>query len=84
MRAIASDLEFDDLMESRGYSPSEISACLGDDAQARAIADTAESNVAEYEVPGTPSFVLNDTLLEGVHGWEPLRAALVAARQDSE
>ncbi len=84
MRAIASDLELDELMESRGYSPSEISACLGNDAQARAIAESSETNVAEYSVPGTPSFVLNGTLLDGVHGWVPLREALVAARQESE
>ncbi|MGB3794991.1 MAG: thioredoxin domain-containing protein [Alteraurantiacibacter sp.] len=84
MRAIASDLQFDDLMESRGYSASEITACLGDDARAQAIAETSETNVAEFDVPGTPSFVLDGKLLEGVHTWVPLREILVAARQTSE
>ncbi|MWV28495.1 thioredoxin domain-containing protein [Aurantiacibacter rhizosphaerae] len=84
MRAIASDLELDDLMEGRGYSASEISACLGNEAHAREIADKSQANAAEYNVPGTPSFVLNGELLDGVYGWEPLREVLVSARQDSE
>lgn len=84
MRAIATDLEFDELMERRGLSRSEITACLNDEARALAIAEQAEANVAEYSVPGTPSFVLNGTLLNGVHGWEPLRQVLVAAREQTE
>ncbi|GAA5052509.1 DsbA family protein [Erythrobacter westpacificensis] len=84
MRAIASDLGLDDLMEGRGYSASEVSACLNDESRALEIAEKSEANVAEYAVPGTPSFVLNGTLLEGVHAWQPLRQALVAARQDNE
>lgn len=84
MRAIASDLGFDDLMEGRGYSASEINACLSNEARALAVAETADANVAEYDVPGTPSFVLNGTLLDGVHSWDMLRPLLVSARQDSE
>lgn len=81
MKAIASDLEFDDLMESRGMSASEVSACLNDTAKAEQIVNRAEANVAEYQVPGTPSFVLNGSLLENVHSWEALRQVLAAARQ---
>lgn len=84
MKAIASDLEFDELMEQRGLSRSEITACLNDEARAQAIADLSEANVAEYDVPGTPSFVLNGTLLNSVHSWEALRQVLAAARQQSE
>lgn len=84
MRAIASDLEFDELMESRGYSSSEITACLNDTNAAQRIVAQAETNIAEFNVPGTPSFVLNGTLLEQVHNWAALRPILVAARQESE
>ncbi len=84
MRAIASDLELDELMEKRGYSVSEIDACLTDQSAAMAIAELSQSNVEEYNVPGTPSFVLNGSLLDGVHTWEALREDLVAARQESE
>lgn len=84
MRAIASDLGFDDLMESRGYSVSEITACLSDNARAQEIAENSRANASEYNVPGTPSFVLNGVLLEGVHAWQPLRQALMAARQQGE
>ena len=84
MRAIASDLGFDDLMESRGYSASEITACLSDEARAQKIAENSRANASEYAVPGTPSFVLNGNLLDGAHAWQPLRQALMAARQQGE
>ncbi|MFB0610924.1 DsbA family protein [Aurantiacibacter poecillastricola] len=84
LKAIASDLEFDELMEQRGLSPSEITACLNDASRAQAIVDLSESNVAEFQVPGTPSFVLNGALLEGVHTWPSLREVLVAERTESE
>ena len=84
MRAIAADLGFDDLMESRGLSASQVTACLNDEARAQEIAELSRTNASEYNVPGTPSFVLNGTLLEGVHGWPPLRQVLLAARQNSE
>ena len=84
MRAIAADLGFDDLMESRGLSASQVTACLNDEARAQEIAQLSRTNADEFGVPGTPSFVLNGTLLEGVHAWQPLRQALVAARQNSK
>lgn len=84
MRAIASDLGFDDLMEQRGYSRSEIDACLTDEARAQEIAETSQANVAEYDVPGTPSFVLNGNLLDSVHTWNSLKQVLLAAREQSE
>jgi len=84
MRAIASDLGFDDLMESRGLSASEVTACLNNEAKAVSLAENSQANAAEFNVPGTPSFVLDGSLLEGVHTWEALRPLLLAARQESE
>lgn len=76
MRAIAGDLDFYELMEPRGYSIAELDQCLSDEDQARQIAEQAVANSAEFDVPGTPSFVLNGTLLEGVHSWPALKLAL--------
>ncbi len=80
MRAIASDLDFYELMERRGYSMSQLDVCLSDETRARAITDASATNIAEFNVPGTPSFALNGTLLDGVHSWPALQQALSAAR----
>ncbi|OYX66980.1 MAG: hypothetical protein B7Y88_03910 [Sphingomonadales bacterium 32-64-17] len=78
MKAIASDLGFYPMMEARGYSTGEIDACLGDEQRAVAIANNSEANHTDYPYPGTPSFVVNGTLLADVHSWAALKPALVA------
>ena len=76
MKAIASDLGFYELMEARGYSTSEIDACLGDEQRAVAISNNAAADLADFSYPGTPSFAVNGKLLDGVHSWESLKPAL--------
>lgn len=72
-RAIASDLGFYDIMEARGYSRPAVDRCLADQAKANALAETSARDVGTYNLPGTPSFVLDGKLLEGVHSWEALK-----------
>ena len=81
MRAIASDLDWYELMEPRGYSATQLDACLSDQSRADAIVATANANAREYGVQGTPSFAVNETLLAEVHGWPQLRLALTGMRQ---
>lgn len=80
MRAIAADLDFYNLMEPRGYSISQLNACLSDQARAEAVVAASGANAEQYNITGTPSFALSDTLLEGVHSWPALREVLSAAR----
>lgn len=79
MRAIAADLDFYELLEPLGVSIVALDRCLTDDARAEAIANASVANSAEFAVPGTPSFVVNGRLLEGVHTWPSLQSALIAA-----
>ena len=79
MRAIAADLDFYELMEPRGLSRTALDRCLSDEARAAEIAATSQAQSARYSIPGTPSFVINGELLEGVHTWPALRSALDAA-----
>jgi len=81
MRAIGNDLDFHEIMESRGYSYSDVDNCLGDAERAIAIVEASAANSAEYNVPGTPSFVLNGTLLDGVHDWPTLGRIMAPTRQ---
>ena len=77
-QAIAADMGFDEIMVSRGYSRAEITTCLKDEAKARKIVDTSQADVAKYDLPGTPSFVIGDTVLENVYDWSSLKTALDA------
>ena len=75
-QAIASDLDFYDIMQGRGYTRSQIDACLSDEAKAQAMAEQSAADIAKYGLPGTPSFVLDGELLEGTHNWPALEKRL--------
>lgn len=75
-RAIASDLGFYAIMENRGYSRAALDRCLSDQAKATALAETSARDVGTYNLPGTPSFVLDGKLLEGVHSWDALKPVI--------
>ena len=75
-RAIANDLGFYDIMEARGYSRPELDRCLADDAKATALAETSQRDVEALGLKGTPSFVLNGKLLDGVYNWDTLKPVL--------
>ena len=79
MRAIASDLDFYKLLEPQGLSAAQIDRCLSDEAKARALASQSQAQSERYAIPGTPSFLLNGTLLKGVSTWATLQKALDAA-----
>ncbi len=81
MRAIGNDLDFHEIMESRGYSYSDVDNCLADAERAMALVEASAANSAEYSVRGTPSFVLNGTLLEGVHDWPTLGRIMAPTRE---
>lgn len=75
-RAIASDLGFYDIMETRGYTRATLDRCLADGAKAQALAETSARDTETYQLQGTPSFVMNGKLLDGVYSWDALRPKL--------
>lgn len=75
-RAIASDLGFYDIMEARGYSRPALDHCLADDAKAKLMAETSQRDVEALGLKGTPSFVLNGKLLDGIYNWDTLKPVL--------
>ncbi len=76
LQAIASDLDFYDIMETRGYERAELDRCLSDEAKAREMAEASAADVRKYGLTGTPSFVLDGKLLEGTHNWPALEKHL--------
>lgn len=75
-RAIASDLGFYAIMEARGYTRTGLDRCLSNEAKAKTLAETSARDTATYQIPGTPSFLIDGKLLDGVHGWDALRPHL--------
>lgn len=76
LQAIASDLDFYEIMESRGYGRAEVDKCLTDEVKANQIAEASRADVTTYQLRGTPSFVLDGQLLDGTHSWADLRPKL--------
>ena len=70
-QAIASDLDFYEIMETRGYRRADLDRCLSDEAKAKALADTSAADVAKYQLTGTP----DGKLLEA-HDWPSLEKRL--------
>ena len=57
----------------------ELDRCLADQALADRIEGAIEADVVTYGPISTPSFVVNGTMLEGVHTWDQLQQALASA-----
>lgn len=77
-RYIAQDLGFYPMMASRGYSTVEIDKCLADEAMAKRLAAGTQDAAQKFEIPGTPSFAVNDQLLADTFTWEALRPQLAS------
>lgn len=79
-RAIAADLDFYAIMQGRGYARTQVDRCIGDLAMAEKLSNNSERDAEKYNIPGTPSFMLDGTLLAGVHTWPALEKRLTAPK----
>lgn len=60
---MARDLGFYELMQGRGYTAVQIETCLTDQARIKSILQTTDYGFATIGIAGTPSFLINDSLL---------------------
>lgn len=77
-RAIAADLDFYQLMEGRGYRTVDLDKCMADTAKETQLVQASRADAERLGLRGTPSFTINDKLLDGVHAWPDLQKALDA------
>lgn len=77
-RAIAADLDFYQLLEGRGYSISDLDRCMADSAKEMELIQASRADTMRLNLQGTPSFTINDQLLDHVHSWPGLQQALDA------
>lgn len=73
---IATRAGFYPMMAQRGISKAAADKCLASKAARDRLTAMTEEAKTKYGVQGTPSFLLNDNLLSGVHSWPSLRPKL--------
>ncbi len=78
MGKIAKDTGLFKLMQSNGYTSAQLNACLSDEAAQKTVSAMTE-DAQKLGVKGTPSFLLNGKLLDGVYSWQALKPLLPAA-----
>ncbi len=77
--ALSSTLGLTSYFAARGVSEADINRCLADPASVTRWQESTDRNMREFEITGTPTFVLNGQVLTGVAGWDGVRQALMAA-----
>ncbi|MCB2079530.1 MAG: thioredoxin domain-containing protein [Novosphingobium sp.] len=77
MRAIAADFGFYKIMEKHGYDRVTTDRCLADEAMAENLVKQTQAAI-NAGVTGTPSFMIDDTLLTGTHDWKALEEQINA------
>jgi protein-disulfide isomerase len=76
--AVAQAAGMTEFFASRGIARDQANACLADTARAKALADQTEKAQKEFNVTGTPTFLINGSNV-GSMGWAELEAKLQQA-----
>ena len=77
LRAIAGDIGLYQVMEEHGVNRVQADRCFANEALSHRLAAQTEGAV-QMGITGTPSFVLNGSLLAGTHNWQTLEPQLSA------
>ncbi len=77
-QAVASLAGLTDFYAARGISADQAKQCLADSKAAETLATNTTKQSEEFQITGTPSFLLNGSKIEG-NTWEAIKAALEAA-----
>lgn len=72
----AQALDLDDTMRSMGFSSSQVTACLRDEAAAQALLSNDKADRAEFTITATPTFALDGAKLDDVGDWPSLAYTL--------
>jgi|TARA_R110002126_G_scaffold1015_37_gene6162 protein-disulfide isomerase len=81
LQKIASDVGFYDIMAKRGISKTQANVCLADKKAQDQILAMSKYGAETVKITGTPSFTINDKLLDKVHSWSVLLPKLAALPQ---
>lgn len=76
LKKIAKAANLYGLMNKRGYSASQVDACLSNKAELDKILGMTEHATKDLKLTGTPSFTINGKKLAKVHSWGSLQPKL--------
>jgi protein-disulfide isomerase len=66
-------------MRVRGVPAEKAQACLADEAELQKLVNMTSTSARDYNVTGTPTFLINNKVVEGVADWASLQPRLKAA-----
>lgn len=78
LAAVADAAGMTEFFASRGIARDQAAACLADTAKAKALADGTQKASEQFNVTGTPTFIINGNS-QGSMGWKELEAKLQQA-----
>jgi len=76
---LAGALGLIDFAKQRGIAEDQARTCLADIGTAEKLAKSVADATSQYKIDGTPSFLLNGTMIENASTWDAVRAKLTAA-----
>ncbi|ALJ15386.1 thioredoxin domain-containing protein [Sphingopyxis macrogoltabida] len=74
--ALAKAWKLDTFFQSRGVTAEQVNACLGKIENISKLEEGTNAAIEKYQVQGTPTFVINGQVAEGVATWPLLRDRL--------
>ena len=77
--AVAQVGGLDQFARTRGIPAAKAQACLSDQAALQSLVDRSQQAGEQYQIPGTPAFLINGRLVEEAADWKALEPKLQAA-----
>lgn len=77
--AWADRLGYDDFVKQRGVPEAKVRQCLADEAAITDATKATEAAMQSSQVSGTPTFIINGEVQQGIVSWQQLETALKAA-----
>ena len=74
--ALAKAWGIDQFYQQRGVPATTIQQCLGKVENVEAVEKGTNAGIEKYQITGTPTFVINGQVAEGIASWGPLRDRL--------
>jgi protein-disulfide isomerase len=77
--AYAKAAKLNDFVRPQGISEAKFEQCLTDQAEVKRLTDSNNKAQTDFNLTGTPTFIINGVTLQGVGTWETLEPKIKAA-----
>ncbi|KAB2852946.1 MAG: thioredoxin domain-containing protein, partial [Sphingopyxis terrae] len=74
--ALAKAWKLEEFFQSRGVTADQINACLSNVDNISKLEQMTNKGIEQFKIQGTPTFVINGQVAEGITTWGPLRDRL--------